>query len=175
MIIICSENQKILSCNHKQTCYLYDLYCFPYICSLYSTLVLMDRVIHNKVTSEDPPISPAIIQNVSVSFVSPRDSRVHLQNNTYFRIALYFLFCCHVSDVCGTTVLSKLQNLQRYAARIVTNSSYRMSAPPIIRQLGLQTVDRNIEMVCRSINHEVPEYLTGLFQSLSATFARQQH
>ena len=87
-------------------------------------------------------------------------------------------FCCPVWGVCGTTALNKLQKLQNRAARIVTNSPYRMSAPPIIKQLGWLTVNDLIEtetlkMVYRSINHEAPEYLTGLFQRLSETSARQ--
>ena len=90
----------------------------------------------------------------------------------------YFRFCCPVWGVCGTTALNKLQKLQNRAARIVTNSPYRMSAPPIIRQLGWQTVKELIEtetvkMVYRSINQEAPEYPTGLFQRSSETCARQ--
>ena len=55
---------------------------------------------------------------------------------------------------------------------------YRMSAPPIIRQLGWKTVKELIEtetvkMVYRSINHEASEYLTVLFQRLYETCARQ--
>ena len=79
---------------------------------------------------------------------------------------------------CGTTALNKLQKLPNRAARIVTNSPYRMSVPPITRQLGRQTVKKLIEtetvkMVYGSINHQAPEYLTGLFQRLSETCARQ--
>ena len=90
----------------------------------------------------------------------------------------YFRFCCPVWGVCGTTALNKLQKLQNRAARIVTNSPYRMSAPPIIRQLGWQTVKEFIEtetvnMVYGSINQEAPKYFTGLFQRLSETCARQ--
>ena len=90
----------------------------------------------------------------------------------------YFRFCCPVWGVCGATALNKLQKLQNRAARIVTNSPYRMSAPPIIKQLGWLTVNDLIEtetlkMVYRSINHEAPDYLTGLFQRLSETSARQ--
>ena len=82
--------------------------------------------------------------------------------------------------VCGTTALNKLQKLKNRAARIVANSPYRMSAPPIIKQLGWLTVNDLIEtetpkMVYRSINHEAPEYLTGLFQRLTETSARKLH
>ena len=64
------------------------------------------------------------------------------------------------------------------AVKIVTNSPYKMSAPPIIKQLGWLTVNDLIEsetlkMVYRCINHEAPEYLSGLFQRLSETSARQ--
>lgn len=90
----------------------------------------------------------------------------------------YFRFCCPVWGVCGNTTLNKLQKLQNRAARIVTNSPYRSSAAPIIRQLGWPTVNDLIEtetlkMVYRSINHEAPDYLTGLFQRLSETSTRQ--
>ena len=52
-----------------------------------------------------------------------------------------------------------------------------MSAPPIIRQLGWQTVDDLIDtevfkIVQKSINHEAPEYLTGLLRRLSETSAK---
>ena len=74
----------------------------------------------------------------------------------------YFHFYCPVCGVCATTGLNKSQKLQNSAARIVTNSPYRMFAPPIIRQLGWQTVKELIEtetvkMVYRSINQEAPE------------------
>ena len=80
----------------------------------------------------------------------------------------YFHFSCPVS------ALNKLQKLQNRAARIVTNSPYRSSAAPIIRQLGWQTVidlveTETLKMVHRSLNHKAPNYLTGLFQRLSET------
>ena len=89
----------------------------------------------------------------------------------------YFRLCCPVWGDCGTTALNKLQKLKNRAAGMVTNSPYRMSAPPIIRQLASQTVKELIEtetvkMVYWSINQEAPEYLTGLFQRLSETCAR---
>ena len=49
----------------------------------------------------------------------------------------YFRFCCPVWGVYGTTALNKLQKLENRAARIVTNIPYKVSAPPIIRQLGV--------------------------------------
>ena len=57
----------------------------------------------------------------------------------------YFRFCCPVWGMCGTTALNKLQKIQNRAARIVTNSPYRMSAPPIIKQLEWLTVNNLIE------------------------------
>ena len=47
-----------------------------------------------------------------------------------------------------------------------------------LKKLGWQTVKELIEtetvkMVYRSINHEAPEYLTGLFQRLSENCAKQ--
>ena len=90
----------------------------------------------------------------------------------------YFHLCCPVWGVCGTTALNKLQKLKNCAARIMTNSPYRMSAPPIIKQLGWLTVNdlletETLKMVYRFINYEAPEYLTGLFQKLTESSARQ--
>ena len=48
----------------------------------------------------------------------------------------YFRFCCPVWGSCGVTALSKLQTLQNRAARIVTDSSYKTSAFPILEKLG---------------------------------------
>ena len=59
-----------------------------------------------------------------------------LQTTYRSMVEPYFRFCCPVWGVCGTTPLNKPQKLQNRAARIVTDSPYRMSAPPIIRQLG---------------------------------------
>ena len=83
-----------------------------------------------------------------------------------------------VWGACGTTALNKLQTLQNRAARIVANSPYRMSALPIVRQLGWQTVNElirteTLRIVYRSIDHEAPEYLTRLFERLSETIDRQ--
>ena len=47
-----------------------------------------------------------------------------------------FRFCCPVWGSCGVTALSKLQTLQNRAARIVTDSSYKTSAFPVLEKLG---------------------------------------
>ena len=124
-----------------------------------------------------------VIKKISRALVMIRHAKQYLPLSilqTMYRsmVEPYFRFCCPVWGVYGSTALNKLQKLQNRAARIVTNSPYRMSPPPIIRQLGWQTVKELIEtetvkMIYRSIHHEAPEYLTGLFQRLSETCARQ--
>ena len=90
----------------------------------------------------------------------------------------YFRFCCPVWGFCGITALGKLQKLQNRAARIVTDSSYKTSASPIIEKLGWPTVNDLIEtetlkMVYKSINQLAPEYLTSMFIKLSKFSNRQ--
>ena len=57
----------------------------------------------------------------------------------------YFRFCCPVWRSCGGTALDKLQRLQNRAARIVTDSSYKTSAFPILDKLGWLTVNDLLE------------------------------
>ena len=112
-----------------------------------------------------------------------RDEDISMIEHTKYlgvHVDQYLSWDIHIADAVSAAPFGAfvaLQKLQNRAARIVTNSPYRMSAPPIIRQLGWQTVKELIEietvkMVYRSINHEAPEYLTGLFQRLSETCAR---
>ena len=84
----------------------------------------------------------------------------------------YFRFCCPFWGSCGVTALSKLQALQNRAARIVTDSSYKTSAFPILEKLGWLTVNDLIEtetlkMVYKSKNQLAPEYLSSMFVKLS--------
>ena len=90
----------------------------------------------------------------------------------------YFRFCCPVWGSCGVTALGKLQTLQNRAARIVTDSSYRASASPIIEKLGWLKVNDLIEtetlnMVYKSINQLAPKYLNSMFIKLSEFRNRQ--
>ena len=90
----------------------------------------------------------------------------------------YFRFCWPVWGVCGITAFSKLQKLQNRAAKMVANSTYRASTPPIIEKLGWQTLQdliytEALKMVCKSINQQAPEYLTSMFLRLSEISSRQ--
>ena len=90
----------------------------------------------------------------------------------------YFRFCCPVWGSCGVTALGKLQTLQNRAARIVTDSSFKTSASPIIEKLGWLTVNDLIEtetlkMVYKSKNQLAPEYLNSMFIKLSEFRNRQ--
>ena len=86
--------------------------------------------------------------------------------------------CCPVWGSCGVTALGKLQTLQNRAARIVTDSSYKTSASPIIEKLGWLTVNdlidkETLKMVYKSINQLAPEYLNSMFIKLSEFRNRQ--
>ena len=48
----------------------------------------------------------------------------------------HFRYCCSVWGCCGKTRIDNLQKLQNRAARIVTNSSFHVSAANLIRRLG---------------------------------------
>ena len=90
----------------------------------------------------------------------------------------YFRFCCPVWGSCGVTALSKLQTLQNRAARIVTDSSYKTSAFPILEKLGWLTVNDLIEtetlkLVYKSKKQLAPEYLNSMFVKLSEFRNRQ--
>ena len=90
----------------------------------------------------------------------------------------YFRFCLPVWGSCGVTALSKPQTLQSRAARIVTDSSYKISAFPILEKLGWLTVNNLIEtetlkMVYKSKNQLAPEYLNSMFAKLSEFRNRQ--
>ena len=47
---------------------------------------------------------------------------------------------------CGSIAINELQKLQNRATGIVTNSKYDASAKPIIKNLGLHTVNRIIQL-----------------------------
>ena len=48
----------------------------------------------------------------------------------------YFRYCCCVWGSCGASALDKLQKLPNRAARIVMNSPYDTSVPPLTRILA---------------------------------------
>ena len=52
----------------------------------------------------------------------------------------HFRYCCSVWGCCGKTQLDNLQKLQNRAARIVTNSIFRVSAADLIKRLGWPTI-----------------------------------
>ena len=85
----------------------------------------------------------------------------------------HFRYCCSVWGCCGKTQIETLQKLQNRAARIVTNSSYDVSATNLIKQLKWPTVSDIIQnetatMMFKSTNSLAPEYLSNLFIKNSA-------
>ena len=85
----------------------------------------------------------------------------------------HFRYCCSVWGCCGKTQLDNLQKLQNRAARIVTNSSFRVSAADLIKRLGWPTISDIIlceiaTIIYKSNNGLAPEYLSELFVQNSA-------
>ena len=89
----------------------------------------------------------------------------------------HFRYCCPVWGNVSETSLTKLQNLQNRAARIVTGSRYDQSALPLIRALGWPTVMEildleTLKMVFKSLNSDAPSYLSDMFNRMSETTSR---
>ena len=85
----------------------------------------------------------------------------------------HFRYCCSVWGCCGKTQIDALQRLQNRAARIVTNSSYHVSATGLIKRLGWPTISDIIlsetaTIMFKSTNSLGPEYLSELFVKNSA-------
>ena len=68
--------------NRKQTCYLYDLYYYPHVAIVFCTDSGGWGESTRKLLQKSTNIS-AILQRMSVWFISLENSRVHLRNNTY--------------------------------------------------------------------------------------------
>ena len=80
----------------------------------------------------------------------------------------HFRYCCSVWGCCGKTEIDRLQKLQNWAARIITNSSYDAPSLPQIHSLGWETIDDLINQEIRtitfkSVNKLAPQYLIDLF------------
>ena len=85
----------------------------------------------------------------------------------------HFRYCCSVWGCYGKTRIDNLQKLQNRAARIVTNSSFRVSAADLIKRLGWPTISDIIlsetaTIMYKSTNSLAPEYLSELFVQNSA-------
>ena len=82
----------------------------------------------------------------------------------------HFRYCCSVWGCSGKTRIDNLQKLQNRAARIVTNSSFHISAADLIKRLGWPTISDIIlsetaTIMYQSTNNLAPEYLSELFVS----------
>ena len=90
----------------------------------------------------------------------------------------HFRFCCSGWGVCSAIAMNKEQKLQNRVARIATNSPCDAPSQPLLEKLGWQCIKEFITtetamMVYRSINNEVPSYLTSLFERLSQNTVRE--
>ena len=80
----------------------------------------------------------------------------------------HFRYCCLVWGYCGKTRIDNLHKLQNRAARIVTNSSYNVSAAGLIKRLEWPTtsgiiLSETVTIMYESVNSLAPEYLSELF------------
>ncbi len=80
----------------------------------------------------------------------------------------HFRYCCSVWGCCGKNLIDTLQKLQNRAARIVTNSSYSVSAGNLIKRLKWPTIsdivlNETATIMYKATNNLAPAYLSELF------------
>ena len=86
-------------------------------------------------------------------------------------------FCCSVWVNCGVSTRKILEGLHDRSVRLITNSPYDAPAEPLLRSLGLPSVNDKIyqepaSMVYKAVNNQVPIYLTTLFNRVSSVTIR---
>ena len=86
-------------------------------------------------------------------------------------------FCCSVWGSCGASTRKILERLQNRSVRIITNSPYDAPAEPLLKSLGLPSVNNMIyqesaSMVYKAVNNQAPIYLTTLFNRVSSVTSR---
>ncbi len=79
----------------------------------------------------------------------------------------HFRYCCSVWGCAVDPILRKLQKLQNWAARVVTNSPFRQASLPLIEQLGWPSVKEMIDfetasIVYKALNGLAPPYMQSI-------------
>ncbi len=100
----------------------------------------------------------------------PKDTLIKMYHGI---VEPHFRYCCSVWGGCSETRLQTIQKLQNRAARIVTNSSYDVSASNLIKELNWPTVTEMIKCETATITYKAlsglaPGYLSNLFKKNSA-------
>ena len=85
----------------------------------------------------------------------------------------HFRYCCSFWGSCGTGLRQKIEKLQNRAVRIITYSPYNAQTNPLLKHLKLPSIQDMIQqetlgMVYKALNKQVPEYVSVLFDGVSA-------
>ena len=86
-------------------------------------------------------------------------------------------YCCSVWGSCGTVLRQKIEKLQNRAVRIITFSLYNAQTSPLLKHLKVPSIQDMIQqetvgMAYTAINNQAPEYLSVLFNRVSAMTRR---
>ena len=100
----------------------------------------------------------------------PKDTLIKMYHGI---VELHFHYYCSVWGGCSGTRLQTIQKLQIRAGRIVTNSSYDVSASNLIKELNWPTVTDMINSETATITYKAlsglaPGYLSNLFMKNAA-------
>ena len=92
-------------------------------------------------------------------------------------IETYLRFCCSVWGNCGVSTRRILERLQNRSVRIITNSPYDAPAEPLLKSLGLPSINEMVHqesasMVYKAVNDQLPINLTTLFNRVSSVTNR---
>ena len=89
----------------------------------------------------------------------------------------HFRFCYIVWSSCGIVTRQKIKKLQNRAVRITTNSPNNVTNIPLLKHLKLPSMQdmmqqETVGMDYESVNNQVPEYLSVLFNRVSTMIGR---
>ena len=89
----------------------------------------------------------------------------------------HFRYRCSVWGSCGTVLRQKIETLQKRAVRIIAFSPYNAQASHLLKHLKLPSIQDMIQqetvgMAYKAINNQAPEYLSVLFNRVSAMTGR---
>ena len=80
-----------------------------------------------------------------------------------WRVEPHLRYCCSVWGSCGTVLRQKIEKLKNRAVRIITFSPYKAQTSPL-----LKIQQETVGMVYKAINNQAPEYLSVMFNRVSA-------
>ena len=89
----------------------------------------------------------------------------------------HFRCCCSVWGSCDTVLRQTIEKLQNRAVMIIIFIPYNAHTCPLLTQLKLSSIQDMIQqetvgMVYKAISNQAPDYLSVLFNSVSAMTGR---